>query len=53
MAHAGDIVMPSHSGPAMVNIYKQNQLDGNEQPQPQARHNFASFAAMLPRLTVS
>ena len=45
MAHAGDIVMPSHSGPAMVNIYKQNQLDEynnapqpQPQPQPQARH---------------
>ena len=45
MAHAGDIVMPSHSGPAMVNIYKQNQLDEHNnapqpqpQPQPHARH---------------
>ena len=39
MAHAGDMVMPSHSGPAMANIYEQDQLDDCKRNlQPQARH---------------
>lgn len=39
MAHAGDMVMPSHSGPAMANIYEQDQLDDcKTNLQPQARH---------------
>ncbi|MGC6453328.1 MAG: ImuA family protein [Candidatus Puniceispirillaceae bacterium] len=39
MTHAGDHVMPSHSGPAMVSIYQQYQSDDHrEHLRPQARH---------------
>ena len=39
MAHAGNSVAASHSGPAMAAIYQQDQLDGHHDPlRPQARH---------------
>ena len=39
MAHVGNSVTASHSGPAMAAIYQQDQLDDHHDPvRPQARH---------------